>query len=51
VEWDHSAGEVWCPCHGSRFSTKGAVLQGPATVDLTAFEVGERDGMLWVKRW
>ena len=51
VEWDHEAGEVWCPCHGSRFDTDGAVLQGPATESLTAFEVGQRDGMLWVKRW
>jgi len=51
VEWDHDAKEVWCPCHGSRFGTDGEVLQGPATEALTAFEVGERDGMLWVKRW
>ena len=51
VEWDDEEKQVWCPCHGSRFGTDGEVLQGPATEALTAFEVGERDGMLWVKRW
>lgn len=28
-----------CPCHGSTFSLEGAVGQGPATEDMTTFEL------------
>ena len=30
IEW-HATEKIWfCPCHGSRFDTEGALLRGPA---------------------
>ena len=39
VRWN-AAETTWdCPCHGSRFSHDGTVLQGPAVRDLRRFDV------------
>ena len=35
-----------CPCHGSQFSTSGAVRRGPASRDLRRFETSFADGVL-----
>ena len=41
VRWN-AVETTWdCPCHGSRFSTSGRVLEGPAVRDLPRVEVDE----------
>ncbi len=38
VRWNEQESTWDCPCHGSRFSRTGAVLNGPAVVGLTVIE-------------
>lgn len=41
VQWNADEKSFDCPCHGSRFTAEGKVINGPALDDLKAVEVRE----------
>lgn len=49
VEWKADTKIFACPCHGSKFSCDGLVLQGPAEKPLESFEAKLEDGLVLVK--
>ena len=43
------AGQLTCPAHGSVFSAStGAVIEGPANISLTRYQVSERSGAIYI---
>ncbi|MBR8836502.1 MAG: ubiquinol-cytochrome c reductase iron-sulfur subunit [Stigonema ocellatum SAG 48.90 = DSM 106950] len=49
VEWKTDTKIFACPCHGSKFSSDGKVLGGPAKKPLESFQAKEEDGLVLVK--
>ncbi|MFD2163305.1 FAD-dependent oxidoreductase [Paradesertivirga mongoliensis] len=41
VQWNAEEKSFDCPCHGSRFTCKGEVINGPASSDLSKAEIKE----------
>ncbi|MBR58551.1 MAG: hypothetical protein CMH54_11080 [Myxococcales bacterium] len=39
VRYSPKKDDIFCPCHGSRFSTGGAVTEGPAEENLRSYPV------------
>lgn len=48
VNYDHSAGNLPCPCHGSVFSTSGSVLNGPADSPLKEYDIVQNGDILTI---
>lgn len=44
VRWNNDEKSFDCPCHGSRFSCEGKVVNGPAISDLSPLEIKATDG-------
>jgi cytochrome b6-f complex iron-sulfur subunit len=49
VTYDAADNELPCPCHGSVFSTSGAVLEGPASSSLKKYTVTKSGNTLTIK--
>ncbi len=39
VAYNPTNKDIPCPCHGSKFTTSGAVINGPATTNLKSYDV------------
>lgn len=48
VGYNSTAGNVQCGCHGSVFSTAGAVLNGPASTPLAKYSVSKAGNILTI---
>lgn len=48
VAYNHTDGNILCPCHSSRFTTAGAVLNGPATTSLKTYSVQKNGDILTI---
>lgn len=48
VTYNHSTGNVPCPCHGSTFTTAGVVTNGPALTNLKRYTVKKEGDILTI---
>jgi len=48
VSYDHDAGNLPCPCHGSKFSTSGSVVNGPADSPLRRYDISQEGEVLTI---
>ena len=50
VSLNEAGEQLICPCHDSRFTIRGELLQGPATTGLPSYEVKTEDNLVLVKK-
>ncbi|MCE4564915.1 Rieske (2Fe-2S) protein [Maribellus sp. CM-23] len=48
VTYSHADGNVPCPCHGSKYTTAGVVINGPATANLKKYSVTKSGNILTI---
>jgi cytochrome b6-f complex iron-sulfur subunit len=48
VTYNSSSKDIPCPCHGSKFNTEGAVLNGPANSPLKKYNVKQDGNILTI---
>jgi Rieske Fe-S protein len=48
VTYNSSTSELPCPCHGSKFTKEGAVVNGPATSPLKKYNVTQNGNILTI---
>jgi cytochrome b6-f complex iron-sulfur subunit len=48
VAWTAADKEFICPCHGAKFGSNGAVLEGPAKKPLQTYAVKIENGQVLV---
>jgi cytochrome b6-f complex iron-sulfur subunit len=48
VTYNSSSKDIPCPCHGSKFNTEGAVMNGPATTALKKYNVKQDGNILTI---
>lgn len=46
ITYNHSSGNLPCPCHGSKFNTSGGVINGPAATNLKSYTVAKSGNIL-----
>ena len=48
IMWDEEMSEFICPCHSSKFSLAGEVINPPAPRPLDIYEIEIKDGKLFI---
>jgi cytochrome b6-f complex iron-sulfur subunit len=49
--WNPVDQQFQCPCHGSRYTSEGVVVRGPAALPLKIVHVAVKDDAIWLYPW